>query len=374
MGTDNAVFLEILEWFDESGTEMVHRIPEGGSGEIKYGAQLVVRESQAAVFFYKGRALDVFGPGRHTLTTANIPILTKILSLPWAMKSPLRAEVYFVNMKVFAGVKWGTSEPVAFRDGELGLIRLRAFGILNIQVVQPVLFINSLVGTQGIYTTEQIERYLGSVVVSRFNDYLGEHLESIISLPGTYDDMASGLLTELQKDFAQFGLALPQLYISSITPPLEVQKAIDDKSKLGIFDDLNKLLRLKAAMAMEKASENQTEAGSGFGMGLGFMMPAMFGNAMKTDDSLPTGPEEVHCPDCRLPVPREGKFCPHCGHQIVVFQRCRSCGKNAPPNARYCPACGREMNEPLSAKRCNGCGADNLVQALFCNQCGSKLP
>ena len=137
MGENNVVFLEVLEWFDDTGKELVHRLPEGGSGEIKFGAQLTVRESQAAVFFYQGKAVEAFAGGRHTLKTANIPILTKIASLPWAMSSPLRAEVYFINLKVFTNLKWGTRDPVAFRDSELGLIRLRAFGMFNLQVVQP---------------------------------------------------------------------------------------------------------------------------------------------------------------------------------------------------------------------------------------------
>ena len=153
-------FLENLEWFDETGKQLVHRLPQEGSGEIKWGAQLTVRESQAAVFFYKGKAVGAFGPGRHTLKTGNIPILTKIASIPWGMNSPLRAEVYFVNLKVFTNLKWGTRDPVAFKDAELGLIRLRAFGVFNLQVVQPALFINSLVGTQGVFTTEEIEEYL----------------------------------------------------------------------------------------------------------------------------------------------------------------------------------------------------------------------
>ncbi|MBA3036785.1 MAG: SPFH domain-containing protein, partial [Desulfobacterium sp.] len=173
MGTDNIIFLENLEWFDETGKELVHRIPETGSGEIKYGAQLTVRQSQAGVFFYKGKAIDAFGPGRHTLKTANIPVLTKLASIPWGMASPLRAEVYFVNLKVFTNLKWGTRDPVAFKDSQLGLVRLRAFGIFSIQVLQPVLFINSMVGTQGIFTTAETEDYLNSVIVSRFNDYRG---------------------------------------------------------------------------------------------------------------------------------------------------------------------------------------------------------
>src|SRR4030066_1282253 len=173
MGTNNIVFLEVIEWFDESGKEIVHRIPVKVSGEIKYGPQLTVRESQSAVFFYNGKAYDAFGPGRHTLKTANIPLLTKILSLPWGMTSPLRAEVYFTNMKVFPNLKWGTRDPVAFKDSELGLIRLRAFGVFNIQVIQPLLLINSLVGTQGIYTMEAVEDYLSQVIVSRITHLLG---------------------------------------------------------------------------------------------------------------------------------------------------------------------------------------------------------
>ena len=178
MGTDNLVFLEALEWFDETGQELLYRLPESGSGEIKYGAQLTVRESQAAVMYYKGRAGDAFGPGRHTLKTGNIPIITKILSVPWAGTSPLRAEVYFVNLKVFPNLRWGTRDPVAFRDSELGFVRLRAHGVFNIRIVQPVLFINTLAGTMGKYSTEQIEDYLRRVIVSRLNDYLGETLDT----------------------------------------------------------------------------------------------------------------------------------------------------------------------------------------------------
>src|SRR5512136_35535 len=206
MGTDNTIFLEVIEWLDQTGQEVVHRIPGHGSGEIKYGAQLIVRESQAAVFFYNGRAYDAFGPGRHTLKTANIPILTKVLSLPWGMTSPLRAEGYFVNMKVFRNLKWGTRDPVAFRDSELGLIRLRAFGVFNIQVLQPVLLVNTLVGTQGIFTTDAIEEYLNRVIVSRFNDFMGNHIDTIFNLPARYEELAEGLKKALEEDFSHFGL------------------------------------------------------------------------------------------------------------------------------------------------------------------------
>jgi len=373
MGTSNIVFLEVIEWFDESGQELVHRIPEEGSGEIKFGAQLIVRESQAAVFFYNGRAYDAFPAGRHTLKTANIPLLTKALSLPWGLTSPLRAEVYFANMKVFTNLKWGTRDPVAFKDSELGLIRLRAFGLFNIQVIQPVLFINSLVGTQGVYTTEEIEEYLSRVIVSRFNDYIGEELDSFINLPGKYDAMAAGLQKRLERDFSRFGLGLQALYINAITPPPEVQQAIDDKSRLGVFDDLNKLMKMKAAMAFEKAAGSEAAAGAGMGMGAGFMLPAMMASPMFQTGQGASQAEPV-CPDCKNPVSREARFCPACGHQLLVFSQCPSCGKNLPPSARFCSHCGLEqVSGKPQEHRCAKCGAGNLPGSVFCNRCGEKI-
>jgi membrane protease subunit (stomatin/prohibitin family) len=372
MGTNNAVFLEVLEWFDETGNEMVHRIPEAGSGEIKYGAQLVVRESQAAVFFYNGRAYDAFAPGRHTLTTANIPILTKALSLPWGFTSPLRAEVYFVNMKVFPNLKWGTRDPVAFKDAELGLIRLRAFGVFEVKVIQPVLFINTLVGTQGVYSTEGIDEYLSRAIVSRFNDHLGDHLDTVLNLPGHYDKLAEGLTERLKMDFGRYGLALSNLYIMSITPPPEVQKAIDDKSRLKIFDDLNRLLQMKAAMALEKASESQGQAGAGLGASVGFMMPAMFADYLRGGPSS-SAQDAFECPDCQHPVQKEARFCPDCGHQLLVFQRCPKCGKNLPANGKFCSQCGQAVGEKPRSKSCPHCKSENLPESVYCNQCGEKI-
>ncbi|MCP4744818.1 MAG: SPFH domain-containing protein [Desulfobacteraceae bacterium] len=386
MGADNVIFLENVEWFDDSGKELVHRLPEKGSGDIKWGAQLTVRESQVGVFFYKGKAIEAFGPGRHTLKTGNIPILTKIASIPWAMNSPLRAEIYFLNMKVFINLKWGTRDPVAFKDDELGLIRLRAFGIFNMQVVQPVLFINRMVGTQGIFTTEAIEEYLNRVIVSRFNDFMGENIDSILNLPAKYDELSQGLAKRLQEDFRHFGLGLTQLYINSVTPPPEVQKAIDDKSRMNVFDDMNKLMQMKAAMAMEKASESDS-SGEGMGAGLGLMMPAMFAQyfagqhpAAKPKSTDPGGPgsppgpaqDVVKCGECTQLIPINAKFCPACGHQQLVFKECVNCGKNMTPNANFCSRCGHQAEEKPKHKTCKSCASVNLGDAKFCTQCGEK--
>lgn len=377
MGKNNVIFLEVLEWFDETGKELVHRVPEKGSGEIKFGAQLIIRESQAGIFFYKGKAVEVFGPGRHTLKTGNIPILTKIAALPWALNSPLRAEVYFINIKVFTNLKWGTRDPVAFKDTELGLVRLRAFGVFNLQVIQPLLFINALVGTQGMYSTEEIEEYLNRVIVSRFNDYMGETIDSILNLPAKYDELSEGLVKKVQKDFNRFGLGLTHLYINSITPPPEVQQAIDDRTRMGVFNDMNKLMQMKAAMAMEKAAEAEGGAGNGMGMGMGLMMPAMFSQyfagAGKPDQQQAEKQESFPCQECNNPVPGTAKFCPHCGHQQLIFNRCTKCGKNLGPNAKFCSRCGHPVEEKPAVKFCPKCNSENLPESMFCNQCGEKL-
>lgn len=376
MDINNAFFLENLEWFDETGQELVHRLPEQGSGEIKYGAQLTIRESQAGVFYYKGKAVGAFGPGRHTLKTGNIPLLTKIASIPWGMKSPLRAEMYFVNLKIFTNLKWGTRDPVAFKDSELGLIRLRAFGVFNLQVVQPVLFINRLVGTQGMYTTGEIEEYLNRVIVSRYNDYMGETIDSILNLPSKYDELSKGLAKRLHEDFSHFGINLTHLYINAITPPAEVQQAIDDRSRMGVFDDMNKLMQMKAAMAMEKASDADGGAGAGMGAGMGLMMPAMF--AQYFAGGLPQAKQKeeqpaVSCPDCKHPIAVNAKFCPQCGHQQVVYNQCTKCNKNLTPSAKFCSRCGTSVEKMGATKSCPTCGNENLGDSLFCNECGEKL-
>ena len=374
MDIKNAIFLENLEWFDDTGQEIVHRLPEEGSGEIKWGAQLTVRESQAAVFFYQGKAFDAFGPGRHTLKTLNIPGLTKVASLPWGGKSPLRAEMYFINLKVFTNLKWGTRDPVAFKDSELGLIRLRAFGVFNLQVVQPVLFVNSMVGTQGIFTTAEVEEYLNRVIVSRFNDYMGEKIDSILNLPSKYDELSQGLSQRLMEDFSHFGIRMTHLYINAITPPPEVQQAIDDRSRMGVFDDMNKLMQVKAAMAMEKAAESDGGSGMGMGAGMGLMMPAMFAqyfaNAQPQNQQTQA---DTKCPECKHSVPAQSKFCPDCGHQLLVFEQCPRCSKNITPTAKFCSRCGHSVEDKLASKFCPNCGNENLGDAVFCNECGEKM-
>jgi len=381
MGTNNAVFLEVLEWFDQSGREVSHRLPEQGSGEFKLGAQAIVRDNQAAVFYSQGTACDALGPGRHTITTLNIPLLTKLLSLPWGFASPIRAEIYFVNLKVFTNLKWGTRDPVAFRDSELGLVRLRAHGIFNIQVTQPVLFVNSLVGTMPSFTIDELESYFSQVIVSRLNDYLGENLDSLLNLPKKYSEMAQGLSNVLTKDLSTYGIALKELYINAITPPADVQQAIDEKSRLSLLgDNLGGLLQMKAAMSLEKAASSEGPAQGGIGMGLGLLIPGLLsgsgvmpGSGPQSPSPAGNSPNSQRCPDCGAQIDLNARFCPNCGHQILVLRQCQNCGKNISPKARFCPACGTPAGSRPAPRTCPECGAVNRPESSFCNSCGTRL-
>ncbi len=369
-----AILMEVIEWVDLNSNDMIHRIPEQGSMDIKLGAQLIVRESQSAVFFSNGRACDMLGPGRHTLSTLNIPILTRLLSIPWGFKSPFRAEVYFVNNKVFTNLKWGTRDPVAFRDSELGLIRLRGYGTYTCRIAEPMVFLNRMVGHQALYTTDGIADYLRDVIVARINDMFGEKLSTIFDLPQQYTELAEDIKTLVGSEFTKYGLELLDFYITSITPPDEVQKMIDQRSGMQAVGDLDKFLKFGMAKALSSSGDSGLPgagAGLGMGAGLGFMAPMMMSKAISPDqtdfkkESLPT----VTCPACGADTPEESRFCYKCGHQMVTINRCGHCSAVLPADAVFCSTCGHKLTETIT---CKECGQSLPHGTKFCFHCGAK--
>ncbi len=287
-----ARIIDVVQFLDETGQTIVHREPETGPGDFRLGSQVIVRESQTAVFFRDGKALDVFGPGRHTITTANIPILAGLIGLATRGQSPFPAEVVFVNMRQFLDQKWGTPEPITLRDADLGMVRLRAFGTYAFQVSEPSLFVNGIVGQKGIFTTGEVQDYLRGIIIQRMADLLGEQSRSLLDLPALYNEISAATKAQLSGDFAALGLMLSALYISAITPTEETAKAIDERAAMGAIGDMNAYLKFKAARAMGDAAANPSgDASSGVGLGAGFGMGAslagMLGQAFQSGQAAP---------------------------------------------------------------------------------------
>jgi membrane protease subunit (stomatin/prohibitin family) len=350
---------DIIEFFDESGREFAHRIPDTGSGDFRIGSQVIVRESQAAVFFRDGKALDVFGPGRHTITTANVPLLISLVGKAFSSQTPFKAEVYFVDVREFIDQKWGTPEAISLRDSELGLVRLRAFGVFAVQVSDPQLFVNKIVGTQGIYTNTQIESYLRSLIVARLTDVLGESKASLFDIPALYDEMSGVTKARLADDFKALGLDLKSLFINSVSPTEDTAKAIDERAAMGAIGDMQKYLQYKAARAMGDAAlasgggtaGNLTGAGVGLGagVGIGAAMAGAISEALRAGKEAPAAggaqaaAATVKCPNCGTMNPPDAKFCNNCGQKLSAQIKCPNCGAMNPPDAKFCNSCGQKL-------------------------------
>src|SRR5512142_2192707 len=285
--------IDVVQLQDHTGNVILHREPEGGPGDFRLGSQVIVRESQTAVFFRDGKALDVFGPGRHTLTTANIPILASIIGLATMGKSPFPAEVVFINMRQFIDQKWGTPEPIVFRDPEFGMARLRSFGSYAYQVKDPSLFVNSVVGQQGAFTTADVADYLRSIIVSKFTDMMGELKRSLLDLPAHYNEISAGAKAQMADDFAGLGLNLLAFYVTAITPTEDTAKAIDERAAMGAIGNMDAYMKFKAARALGDAANNPaggaagTGVGLGAGIGLGAQMAGMMGQAFQSGQQQP---------------------------------------------------------------------------------------
>ena len=279
--------IDVIEAPDQGPNDLVVRVPEFGSGDFRMGSQVIVRESQRAVFYRDGKSLDLFDPGRHTITTMNLPILSSILRLGTSGKDIFTAEVYFVNLREITDMKWGTPQPISLRDSDLGLVRLRAFGQYTVQIADPKRFVDQIVGTQGIYTTAQIEEYLRGAILSRLTDVLGENMTSIFDLPKLFDEISAGMKAKVQDDFLALGLNLKQFMIISISPTEETAKAIDERASMGAVGNLDSYMKFKTARAIGDAAQQPGGGtgeglGLGAGIGMGAGMAGMIANAMNS--------------------------------------------------------------------------------------------
>jgi len=290
-----ARIFDIVQFVDETSTEMVHRIPERGSGDFRIGSQVIVRDSQAAVFFRDGRALDVFGPGPHTITTANIPYLVDLIGKAFSGETPFKAEVYFVSLREFTDLKWGTPTPITIPDPILRMARVQARGSYGVQIVEPQLFVNKMVGTQGIYRTPDIQGFLRSMILTKLTDLVGEMGKSVLELAGMAEELTMGVRAKTAEEFAARGLNLTSVYVEYIGPTEETAKAIDEAASMGALGDMSAYMQFQAARAMRDAAQQPggeagTGVGLGAGIGMGATMAQMLSQSMQQNAQQPAAP------------------------------------------------------------------------------------
>lgn len=282
-------FIDIIEWTDHSQDTMVYRF-ERYQNEIKYGAQLTVRESQEAVFVNEGEIADVFTPGLYELNTENLPVLTTLKGWKYGFNSPFKAEVYFVNTRQFTDLKWGTQNPIMLRDPEFGPMRIRAFGSYTLRVVDAAKLIREIVGTDGHFTVDEISNQLRNFIVSRFADVIGQSKIPVLEMAANYDQLSKFIERRIEQEIGAYGIELTSLLIENISLPPKVEEALDKRSSMGIIGDLSKYTQFQAAEAMEQAARNPSGgAGEGIGMGMGFAMASQMMQGMQQGQSTEKG-------------------------------------------------------------------------------------
>jgi membrane protease subunit (stomatin/prohibitin family) len=275
-----AELIDIVEWLDDSNNTLVYRF-ERYNNEIKYGAKLVVREGQMAVFINEGALADVYRPGTHTLTTQNMPILATLKGWKYGFESPFKAEVYFCSTRKFTNLKWGTPGPATMRDKEFGIVRATAFGIYAIRIKDPGTFIKDVVGTDGHFTTEGIQENLRGKLGTRIKEVMPELGLSIVDLEAKVIEMGSRLQQKLAADFETYGLELVEVQVQDVGLPEEVEKAIDKRGAMAAIGNLQAYTQYETAGAIRDAANNPGGvAGAGVGIGAGVAMGAQMVNAM----------------------------------------------------------------------------------------------
>jgi membrane protease subunit (stomatin/prohibitin family) len=369
-------FIEVIEWLDESKDTILYRFPVHGQ-EIKNGAQLIVRESQSAVFVHEGQVADVFGPGKYTIDGGNTPILSKLGAWKYGFNSPFKSEVYFVNTKQFTDMKWGTSNPIMLRDADFGIVRLRAFGAYSLRVADPAQFIREVAGTNGHFDTEDIDGQLKRAIVTEFSDAVGEMKIPALDLAAQYKEIGEAIRAKINQDFNSYGLEVTKFYVENVSLPPEVEAAMDKRASMGALGDAQKYMQFQAADALRDAAQNEGGgAGLGAGLGAGFAVGGQMANVFSQQaqgggqgQGQSQGGQSVACPNCGKMNDAGKKFCGECGGKMEVSKvPCVKCGAELREGAKFCSECGSSQEKA----KCSNCQAELNAGAKFCNECGTK--
>lgn len=282
--------LEIIQWEDDSRDTISWRFPDQDK-EIKRGAQLIVRESQTCQFIYLGQFGDTFGPGKHTLTTDNIPILSTLKGWKYGFESPFKADVYYVNTRLFTGNKWGTQNPIMLRDPDFGIVRARAFGTYDFKVADVKTFLKEVAGTDHQFRLDEFADTMRSRLVSAFTDALASSRVPVLDVATRYSELGEALLPVLNPILLQkYGLEISSFIIENVSVPPEVEAAIDKRSSMAAIGNLNDYVKFQMAEALAKGDGGGTAAGAaqlGAGLALGQQIAAALATQQTTHAAAP---------------------------------------------------------------------------------------
>jgi membrane protease subunit (stomatin/prohibitin family) len=289
-----AELIDIVEWVDDSEHTIVWRFPRYRN-QVKYGAQLIVRPGQSAVFVHQGRIADVFGPGHYRLETKNLPLLSTLMGWMHGFDSPFKAEIYFVSTRQLTDLKWGTSNPVPLRDPDFGPVRVRAFGTYTLRATDPGRLLSELVGTDGVYEAEEVSALLRSIISMTFADIVASAGIGVLDLAQNYAEMSESLRRSVvERIDAEFGLEIPQLYIVNVSVPVEVERALDARASMSAIGDMAAFQAYQLGNAMPEAAANPAGglAGAGVGLGMGLAMTNSMGGVtgMGSAEGSPNSP------------------------------------------------------------------------------------
>ncbi len=328
--------LKNIEWNFDDPNAIIQKVELGGS-QVNKGSVLTVKEGQAAIFIYKGKLADVFLPGYYKLDTDNMPILTKLMSWKYGFETPFKADIYYVSTRQFTNRKWGTANPIIVRDQEYGAVRIRAYGTYSFKVDDAYVFMKNVTGACSYYSSDEINNYLRSMVVSGISDALGESKLSILDLAGNMLEMGNMVEQKLEAVFKEIGLEISKFNFESFSLPEQLEKALDENSALSMYRKNMDVYQAKGRTdALKAAAQNQGSVGGFMGAGIGMGMGTQMGQELSK-----AGENATFCPNCNTQVKPNTKFCPECGTKIKPV--CPKCKKELPSGTKFCPECGTKL-------------------------------
>jgi membrane protease subunit (stomatin/prohibitin family) len=326
-------FIDVVEWTDDSSDTLVYRFPTYNK-EIQMGSSLIVRESQIAVFVYRGQIADVFEPGHYKLATANMPLMTTLQHWTHGFNSPFKSEVYYFNTRQYTDLKWGTPNPITLRDAEFGVLRVRAFGSYSMRVKDPERMMREISGTEERYTVSQIENQIRAAIITRFTDHVASSKVPFLDYAANLNEFSSALVPTMSEELDRFGLGLETFFVQNVSLPPEVEKLIDKRAGMAALGDMDQYTKFQMAEAIPMAASAGGDggmAGAGIGAGMGMAMGSAMANSLGggMGGQAPAAPVAA-----AAPVPAAAP---------KVMIRCGKCNNLCEEDQRFCGECGNKM-------------------------------